>query len=58
MSEKYRHIQGIINAKVVKLYYETPHLLTKYTDNLTEKQKKRAREHLKVVIKINETKQY
>lgn len=58
MSGKYSHIQGIINAKVVRLYFENKDKLLEYTDTLTEQQKQRARNHLNIVVKINKTKQY
>ena len=55
MSEKYSHIQGVINAKVVRLYFENKDKLLEYTDTLTEQQKQRARNHLNIVVKINKT---
>ena len=58
MSEKYENIQGVINAKVVRLYFENKDKLLEYTDTLTEQQKQRARNHLNIVVKINKTKQY
>jgi hypothetical protein len=58
MSGKYSHIQGVINAKVVRLYFENKDKLLEYTDTLTEQQKQRARNHLNIVVKINKTKQY
>ena len=54
MSGKYSRIQGVINAKVVRLYFENKDKLLEYTDTLTEQQKQRARNHLQVVIKIKE----
>ena len=55
MSGKYSHIQGVINAKVVRLYFEDKDKLLAYTDTLTEQQKQRARNHLNIVVKINKT---
>ena len=55
MSGKYSHIQGVINAKVVRLYFENKDKLLGYTDTLTEQQKQRARNHLNIVVKINKT---
>jgi len=55
MSGKYSHIQGVINAKVVRLYFENKDKLLEYTDTLTEQQKQRARNHLNIVVKINKT---
>ena len=58
MKNTYSHIQGVINAKVVRLYFENKDKLLEYTDTLTEQQKQRARNHLNIVVKINKTKQY
>ena len=55
MSGKYSHIQGVINAKVVRLYFENKDKLLEYTDTLTKQQKQRARNHLNIVVKINKT---
>ena len=55
MLGKYSHIQGVINAKVVRLYFEDKDKLLAYTDTLTEQQKQRARNHLNIVVKINKT---
>ena len=55
MSGKYSQIQGVINAKVVRLYFEDKDKLLAYTDTLTEQQKQRARNHLNIVVKINKT---
>ena len=58
MSGKYENIQGVINAKVVRLYFEDKDKLLEYINILSDQQKQRAREHLKIVIKINKSKQY
>ena len=58
MSGKYSHIQGVINAKVVRLYFQDYDKLLEYINILSDQQKQRAREHLKIVIKINKSKQY
>jgi len=55
MSGKYSHIQGVINAKVVRLYFQDYDKLLEYINILSDQQKQRAREHLKIVIKINKT---
>lgn len=46
--------QGVINAKVEKLYYyNNTEELIRYTNTLTKDQKIKARFHLKTVISVN-----
>jgi len=53
MSEKYENIQGVINAKVIKLYFEDKDIkLLKYVKTLNNLQKERARQHLKTFLAI------
>jgi len=53
MSEKYENIQGVINAKVIKLYFEDKDIkLLKYVKTLNNLQKERARQHLKTFLAV------
>jgi hypothetical protein len=61
MSGKYENIQGVINAKVSRLYFDDNTKLLNYVKTLSDKQKERARQHLKTVLAIkskNENRSY
>ena len=49
---KWKHNQGFINAKVVRLYYQERANLPVYTSSLTEKERDQARKHLKTVMRL------
>lgn len=50
LNERWKHIQGYINARVAQLYFSEDKQLKKYTDSLTEVERNQARNHLKTEI--------
>jgi len=56
LSDKYKNIQGCINAKIAGLYEKGDMEAVKaYADTLTENQRKQARSHLKTELQRRPT---